>query len=617
MKTDYKKLANQIVTAVGGEGNVISLYHCVTRLRFKLKDVSLAEANKAQIEQLTGVISVVEANGQFQVVIGNAVADVYDAVMAQFSIKSALGSDDDTDQSVEETGQSGNLLTRFFNVISSIFNPIILALAGSGMLKAVLVVLTTYNLMSAKSTTYSILSAAGNACFYFLPLLLAISAARVFKANQFVALCIVGALLEPNFTSLVTKTGTTVSLFGLPATLMNYSGTVIPAIIAIYVYAKLEKMLKLAIPKSIEIFALPLAALLVMVPLTVLVLGPIGVYVGSGIGTAINFVSVHSGLLAGLIVGAFWTYLVMLGIHWAVVPIMINNIATLGYDTIRPMVAAATFASAGVALGVFLCSKNKNTKSLALSSLFPALLGGITEPIVYGLSVKYKRPLIAQSIAGGIAGAFMGALGTKAFVYVFPAITTLPAFFGSTFIYYLIGITLAFVLSAVLTYVLGLGKVGQDEDVQQFEANNHVLSLPVQGTVEALADVNDEVFSSGAMGAGVAVVPTKGELVAPAAGTISAIFPTKHAYGLTIADGTEILLHIGINTVELNGQYFTANVKQGNQVQRGQLLATFDLSALIKADYDPTVMMIITESSETELKIQGLNGDDYSGLLVN
>lgn len=252
MKTDYKKLANQIVTAVGGEGNVISLYHCVTRLRFKLKDVSLAEANKAQIEQLTGVISVVEANGQFQVVIGNAVADVYDAVMAQFSIKSALGSDDDTDQSVEETGQSGNLLTRFFNVISSIFNPIILALAGSGMLKAVLVVLTTYNLMSAKSTTYSILSAAGNACFYFLPLLLAISAARVFKANQFVALCIVGALLEPNFTSLVTKTGTTVSLFGLPATLMNYSGTVIPAIIAIYVYAKLEKMLKLAIPNLLK-----------------------------------------------------------------------------------------------------------------------------------------------------------------------------------------------------------------------------------------------------------------------------------------------------------------------------------------------------------------------------
>ncbi|WP_243681955.1 PTS transporter subunit EIIC [Lacticaseibacillus manihotivorans] len=460
MSKDYKQLATAVVTAIGGEDNVIDLYHCITRLRFRLKDQSKAHANIDEIKKIPGVLSVVEANGQFQVVIGNDVDKAYDAVMDQYKIQSAL--EEGNGDTVATDAPKGNPLTRFFNVLSSIFNPVIMPLAGSGMIKALLVICTTFGWMSAKSSTYLILTAAGNAVFYFLPLFLAISAAKVFKSNQFIALAIVAALLEPNFTSMITKNGVTVDFFGIPAILMTYSGTVIPAIVAIYVYSLFErKVLKRWVPKSLEIFLTPMIGLLVMVPLTVLVIGPIGVYLGDAVGNGVNFISVHSGLLAGAIIGGGWTYLVMIGIHWGVVPIMVNNIATRGYDTIRPMVAAATFASAGAALGVFFKTKDKDVKSLALSSLVPALLGGVTEPIVYGLSVRFKRPLIAQTIAGAIAGGFMGALQTKAIVYVFPALTTLPAFLGKTFVFYLIGITMAFFLSAILTYVIGLGEEGE------------------------------------------------------------------------------------------------------------------------------------------------------------
>lgn len=596
-KSDYANLTQQLITAIGGEENVISLFHCVTRLRFNLKNFAVASANKEKIEAIPGVLSVVEANNQFQVVIGNEVENVYNYLISNYKIHGLM--ENDATIITENDTNKGNYLVRFFNVISSIFQPIIIALAGSGMLKAVLVILTTYKLMNADSATYHVLSAAGNACFYFLPLLLAISSARVFRANQFVALCIVGALLEPNFTGLITQNGVKVEIFGIPSMLMGYSGTVLPAILAIFVYAHFEKILKKFIPKSIEIFALPLIAILVMVPITVMIIGPTGVVLSQSIGSFINFISAKSGLLAGLIIGAGWTYLVMVGIHWGVVPIMINNIATQGFDTIRPMIAAATFASAGVALGVFLKAKDKEIRSLALSSLLPALLGGITEPIVYGLSIKYKKPLIAQTIAGGIAGAFMGALGVKAIVYVFPALTTLPAFFGPTFVYYIVGIILAFILSALLTYFIGL-------EVQKEAADNLTWAQPVIGQIIPLSSVNDKVFASGAMGEGVAIIPKDGTLYAPFDGTVQAIFPTKHALGLVMNDGSEVLIHIGINTVELKGQYFDLKVQSGDKIKKGQLLGTFDVDHIKQAGFDPTTMVIITSKGKNIQNIDNL-----------
>jgi len=616
MSKDYGKLSQEIIDGVGGEQNIISLYHCVTRLRFKLKDEAIAKTNKEKIQKLPGVLSIVESNGQFQVVIGNEVADVYQYIMDKYKIKSALGSDADAPNDGEsEDKKSGNVFIRFFNVISSIFNPIIIALAGAGMTKALLVLLSQYHILDAEGSTYKILSAAGNSVFYFLPLFLAISAARVFKVNQFVSLAIVASLLEPNFVGLVTENGTTVDFLGIPTVLMTYSGTVIPAIVAIYVYSHLEKILKRFIPKSIQIFALSMVALLIMVPLTAMVIGPIGVGLGNGLGSMMNLISSKSGLLAGLIIGAGWTFLVMLGIHWGIVPIMINNLATYGFDTLRPMIAAATFASAGVALGVFLRSRNKGTKSLALTSIVPALLGGITEPIVYGLSVRFKRPLIAQAIAGGIMGAFMGAMQTKAIVYVFPALTTLPAFLGDTFIYYVIGIAGAFILSAVLTYFIGIKEEEQDLTINK-KTDEGKMDLPVIGQAISLDDVNDEVFSSRAMGDGIAIVPTKGILYSPFDGKVEAVFPTGHAFGLKSNTGVEMLLHIGINTVELNGKGFNAKVKVGDLVEKGQVLGEFDLEAIQKAGYDPTTMMIFTNlSAEVQEEIITTNDKEIIHLM--
>lgn len=592
MSKDYKQLATAVVTAIGGEDNVIDLYHCITRLRFRLKDQSKAHVNIDAIKKISGVLSVVEANGQFQVVIGNDVDKAYDAVMDQYKIQSAL--EEGTGDTVASDVPKGNPLTRFFNILSSIFNPVIMPLAGSGMIKALLVICTTFGWMSAKSSTYLILTAAGNAVFYFLPLFLAISAAKVFKANQFIALAIVAALLEPNFTGMITKNGVSVDFFGIPAILMTYSGTVIPAIVAIYVYALFEhKVLKRWVPKSLEIFLTPMIGLLIMVPLTVLVIGPIGVYLGDAVGNGVNFISTHSGLLAGAIIGGGWTYLVMIGIHWGVVPIMVNNIATRGYDTIRPMVAAATFASAGAALGVFFKTKDKDVKSLALSSLVPALLGGVTEPIVYGLSVRFKRPLIAQTIAGAIAGGFMGALQTKAIVYVFPALTTLPAFLGKTFVFYLIGITMAFFLSAILTYMIGLGE--EDESEKDTTPQLH---LPVRGQVMPLNEVGDEVFASRAMGDGIAVQPTDGNIYAPVTGEVLTVFPTQHAVGIRTAGGIEVLVHIGINTVDLKGEGFNMTIKQGDHVKAGQQIGTVDLALLQQRGYDTSTMLIVTNMQD-------------------
>lgn len=614
MSKNYQKLADDIIKNVGGEANVTSLYHCITRLRFSLKDESLAKKNKETIQNIPGVLSVVEANNQFQVVIGNDVDKAFSEIVDRYNVKSSMDSDESSTE--DESAKTGNVVIRFFNTLSSIFNPIIMPLAGAGMIKALLVVLTTYNFMSNESSTYAILSAAGNSVFYFLPLFLAFSAARVFKTNPYIALAIVAALIEPNFTALVTENGAQVEFFGIPAILMGYSGTVIPAIISIFFYSKLERGLKKIIPKSMEIFLLPMVALLIMVPLTVLVIGPVGVMLGDGLGTIMNVISEKSGLLAGLLIGGGWTFLVMIGIHWGVVPIMVNNLATYGYDIIRPMIAAATFASAGSALGVFLKSRDKEVKSLALSSLLPALLGGITEPIVYGLSVRFKRPLIAQVIAGAVAGAFMGAFKVKAIVYVFPALTTLPAFFGETFIKYCLGITIAFVLSAFLTYVFGLEEktpkteVVVSEKQIDLEKEDRVIISPFSGEIISLVEVPDEVFASKAMGDGVGVIPTSGEILAPVSGRVTTVFPTKHAIGFTSYSGLEVLLHIGIDTVNLKGEGFDIKVSEGDVIQKGQVIGSVDLEKMRAKGYETTTMIVVTNSKETGMfEIEGNQGD--------
>ena len=549
----YVAFARQIVQRIGGKENVQDLTHCVTRLRFRLKDDSLADTEG--LKSLDGVLTVVKGNGQYQVVVGNIVDDVFDTIVDLYQIKSTI---------TAESKPQGNILMRAMNQMSAILNPIVIALAGAGMIKALLVILTTtLNVLDTSGSTYKILAAAGNSVFYFLPLFLAVSSAKAFHANPFISLAIVGALMEPNFTGLM----------------------------------KQEQLLKRIVPKNIEIFALSFAALLIMVPLSVIVIGPIGVTLANVVGDFVNMLSAQNGLLTGLVIGACWTLLVMVGIHWGVVPIMINNITTLGYDFIRPMVAAATFANAGAAFGVFLRAKDKKTKAFALSTTVPALLGGITEPIVYGISLRYKKPLLAQIIGGGIAGAFMGAMHTKAIVYVFPAITTLPAFIGETFWYYVTGIILSFTITAMITYALGIDEapVGDEQQIKK-SVGIHACA---NGAMVNLSDVKDEVFASKAMGDGVAIVPDDGVIYAPTDATVVMAYPTGHAIGLQTDEGIEMLLHIGINTVELNGKGFEILVKSGQKVRQGDKLIEFDVETIRQAGYDATVMQLVTNMKES------------------
>ncbi len=593
-KQNYDQLAKEIVFLIGGENNIVNLTHCVTRLRFKLKDETKIDENS--LSKLKGVISIVKGNGQFQVVVGNAVEDIFNAIQRLYLIG---------ETEVKEEKKSGTLFTRALNMMSAILNPIVIALAGAGMIKDLLVILTTtLGILDTSGGTYKILAAAGNSVFYFLPLFLAYSSAKAFKCNPYIALAIVATLMEPNFTKLMSKPGDITSFLGIPVVLIGYSGSLVPAIVSILIYSKLEKILKKFIPKNIELFALSFVALLIMVPLTVIVIGPIGVYLADQVGNLVNFLSVKNGLLTGAVIGAGWTFLVMLGVQWGVVPIMINNISTYGYDVIRPMIAAATFASAGAAFGVFLKAKNKENKAYALSATIPALLGGITEPIVYGISLKYKKPFIAQVIGGAIAGGFMGMMHTKAIVYVFPALTTLPAFLGETFIYYVIGITLAFVITAIITFFLGIDEKDNIEihekntSESKNEGEDIIIKSCIEGEVIELSKVKDEAFASESIGKGVGIVPQKGILYAPADGEISTVFVTGHAVGMVTDKEAEILMHIGINTVEMNGEGFIKKVKDGQKVKEGDILIEFDIEKIIKAGYDTTTMMVISNSEE-------------------
>lgn len=599
----FTELSNRIVEHVGGEENVVELYHCMTRLRFKLKD--FAKADKQKLEQLDGVITVVQGNGQYQVVIGNDVNAVYKEIIAQHDIKAA------GEAKEEAKGEkSGNLITRFFNTMSGIMTPIVPALAGAGMLKAVLVILsTTLEVLSQDSSTYKILAAAGNSVFYFLPLLLAISTARHFGANMFVSLTIMGALLEPNFTGLMKSIGDVTSFIGIPVVLMSYTGTLIPAMLTIWVFSYLERYLKKIIPANIQMFAVPLLSLMIMVPLAAAAVGPVGVYLGNGIASGINYLSSSNGLIMGALIGGGWTLLVMFGLHWGIVPAMLNNLSLHGFDTIKPPSAAATFASSGAALGVFLKAKDKKLKAYALSALMPSILAGVTEPIVYGISVKLKRPLIAQIIGGVIGGAFIGAFHSTVLAYVFPAVTTLPAFATDTFVYFLIGITAAFVITAVLTYIFGFEEQvevapsgrSKAETVQQQASSTPAadtqetgVSAPVSGQVIPLQEVSDPVFSSGAMGDGVAILPEEGKVYAPVAGTVTSIAKSKHAIGITADDGFEILIHVGLNTVKLKGAPFELKVTEQQQVREGELLMEFDLEAIRQAGLELTTPVIVT-----------------------
>lgn len=596
---DNQAVGKRVWEAVGGEKNVNSLVHCATRLRFKLKDESVADTQK--LKQDPDVIQVVQSGGQYQVVIGSNVADVYQAIVDEQGLTDQSGTED----------QSKNPLNRLIDIISSIFTPFLGAMAAAGILKGFLSLATVLGWLSADTGAYQILFAAADGVFTFLPVMLAFTAAKKFKTNQFLSVAIAMALVYPAITQLA-GAGGAVDFFGLPIVLAQsgYTSSVIPIILAVWVQSKFEPLVKKVIPQFLQMIFVPMIVLLVMVPLTFLLLGPIGTVIGNGLGSLFNSIYSFSPLVASLIMGSLWQVFVMFGMHWGFVPIMFLNIEQYGFDVMVPMLLPAVLAQGGAALAVAIRTKDTKLRSLGISSTITSLFG-ITEPTVYGVTLPLKKPFVVACLSAGIGGAMIGFAGVKAFSSGLVSLLTIPTFIStnqaveSNVTMAILATALSFVLAFVGTLIVGFDETVQDEKLetnQQTTAGDtissarHNLKSPLSGKVLPLSDVPDKVFSSGAMGKGLAIDPEKGELIAPADGEITTIFPTGHAVGLTTKDGIEILMHIGMDTVELEGQGFETFVKQGDQVKAGDLLVRFDIEAIKAAGYSVITPIVITNT---------------------
>ncbi|MBS4213749.1 beta-glucoside-specific PTS transporter subunit IIABC [Neobacillus rhizophilus] len=591
-----ERLAKEILQLVGGEENVNSLVHCATRLRFGLKDKS--KANKAKLEKTDGVITVKESGGQFQVVVGNNVPEVYAEIGKISNITK-----DSKHAAAKDSGEKGNFLGKAVDVVSSIFAPLLGLMAGAGILKGLLLIAVNFGWLVNTDTTYTILYAAADAMFYFLPVLLAITTARKFGGNIFVAVTIAGALLYPSIVALkATPPEGGIHFFSIPVTMMSYSSTVVPIILSIFVMSKLDIYFNKKIHESVKNFVTPLLLLVIMLPLTLLVFGPIGVNAGNAVAKAMVAAFAFNPILAGAIMGASWQLLVMFGIHWGLVPVFINNIAVHGKDGVKPAATASVFAQTGAMVGVMLKTKNKKLKTLAGSAAITGLFG-ITEPGIYGVTLPLKKPFIAGIIGAAIGGGIIGYAGTNAFASGAPGLLTLPIFYGpggQGFTGLIIGIVVAFLVSAGLTYVLGFEDPVEEEITAPETgkaASSEQIASPITGKVVNLSDVSDPVFASESMGKGIAIEPSVGRVVSPVNGVVTVAFKTKHAIGLVSEQGAEILIHVGIDTVQLDGKYFTSHVKQGDKVSVGDLLVEFDIEKIKQAGYEVTTPVIVTNSS--------------------
>ena len=592
-----ENLGKKILSLVGGQDNISNITHCATRLRMRLANNEIAHKNKTKIESLDGVISVVEKAGQFQVVIGPAVPQIYDQLIENTDLTSS-----ENEHTAKE--ENTNWFLKLMDVIGGIFTPLLPLFAGSGVFRGLVLLATQLNWLSTSSSTYHILTVASTAVFYFLPIMLAVTAAEKFKCDKFVAAAIMGALIMPEFMKLMGSTGngTVVHFFGIPLVLMTYTSTVVPAILATWCLSYLEKWLRSWIPTNLQLLFVPLISLFVMVPLTAGVFGPFGVYVGEGISNVINWLMNLNGWVAGALIGGVWNIFVIFGLQWAVNPVMINNISSLGYDYIVPLTCAANFGMAGATLGTFVRTKDKKMKAYSISALLSIFFAGITEPAIYGIGIRYKKPLVGAVAGGAVGGAIIGGMKAKAFAFVFGGLTTLPAFVGKTFIPYCIGLLACFIVGCVVTMVLGIDENSTEQKTSNVNSaqsvSNESILNPISGEIEDLAQAHDPAFADGSMGDGFVIEPSSGDVYAPFDGEVTMLFNTEHAIGLTSDNGVQVMIHIGIDTVKLNGEYFESFVKQGDKIKKGQKLLHFDLNEIKKAGYDCSTVVIVTNTKD-------------------
>ena len=607
--------AKSIVKLVGGEKNINNLVHCATRLRFELKNEG--KADKKALESLPYVMKVIASGGQYQVVIGPDVNNYYNAILSVAKIGNKK-------ENKEENTEKKSPIDRLMKVISGAFSPLIPLLAGAGMVKALLTVLIEFHILGYEDPTYLILAAAGNAVFYFLPIFLGTTLAKQFGANAYVGGAIGAALLEPNFTGLLSAKGS-VNFLGIPVTPIDYASTVFPIFIAVIVYSFLEKGLKKVIKKELQLFLVPMLCLMVMVPFTAIAFGPVGTTVGNVVADIVVKLFSFNKVIAGLLLAAVYPFLTIFGLHWGFTPITLQNLEQYGGDMIEGVCVCAVFAQIGIAIGAYLKGrKGSKIRSVAGPTVITGIMAGVSEPILYGIVMEYKRLMAVVAVASGLGGAINGALGVTMDEYVFHNIFSMLMRTYSPFGAYLIGISVSLVAGALLTYFWGI----RPEDMKDFlpegesdtqeaemvvaeekttvieenkaidEEKNVEVCAPVAGEVITLKDVPDEVFSSGITGDGVAINPTGNTIVAPSNGVISAVLPSKHAVGMTLSNGAEILVHVGLNTVMLEGKGFDVKVTEGQKVNAGEVLLTFDRTLIEKAGYSLITPILVANTDE-------------------
>ncbi|MGY3094419.1 PTS beta-glucoside transporter subunit IIABC [Pantoea agglomerans] len=595
---EYHTLAQDILSHIGGRENIVSLVHCATRLRFKLKDNHKADAEG--LKKNPDVIMVVESGGQFQVVIGNHVHDVWQAV------RSEAGLADELSAATEGEKTGGSVFNHLIDIVSGIFTPFIGILAASGILKGLLALAVVCGWLSVESGTYKIWFAASDALFFFFPLVLGYTAGKKFGGNPFITMVIGGALTHPTmiaaFNASQQSGEMTDAFLGIPVTWFNYSASVIPIILAAWVSCWLEKQSSQRLPASMKNFFAPLICLSVTVPLTFLVIGPLATGLSQILANGYQWIYALAPWLAGAALGALWQVCVIFGLHWGLVPLMINNLAVLGHDSMLPMLLPAVMGQVGAALGVFLRSRDARQKMLAGSSVTAGIFG-ITEPAVYGVNLPLRRPFIFGCVAGAIGGAIVGFSSTHVYSFGFANIFTIaqmipPGGVDSTLWGGIAGTLLALILGCGMTLVAGMPRnTAPDAALPITPGEDDILS-PMTGTVLGLSQIPDPTFASGLLGQGVAIIPSDNKVIAPFAGEVASLFQTRHAIGLLSHSGIELLIHVGIDTVRLDGKPFTAHVQVGDAFRAGDLLLEFDRQAILDAGYDLATPIIITNSDE-------------------
>ncbi|MFI3082699.1 beta-glucoside-specific PTS transporter subunit IIABC [Streptococcus sp. 2022WUSS135] len=588
----YKNTALAILEAVGGEKNVLRATHCVTRLRLELKDENIVSDER--VKSISGVIGIMKKNGQYQIILGNDVANYY----KEFT---ALGKfDSDSVQQVKKA----NVLEQVIEYIAGSMTPLIPAMLGGGMIKVLVIVLPMLGLLKADSQSISFLAFFGDAPYHFIPIFLAYSASQKLKVTPALAMSVAGILLHPNFVQMVSS-GDPLHFLGAPVTPASYGSSVIPILIMVWLMKYIEAVFNKVTPAITKSFLQPTLVLLVSGFIALVLVGPLGVIVGEGLSQLVEQMHGVAGWLTLAVLGAIMPFIVMTGMHWAFAPIFLAASIATPDVLILPAMLGSNLAQGAASMAVAFKSKNSNTKQIAFAAGFSALFAGITEPALYGVTLKYKKPLYAAMIGGGLAGLFVGLTGVKAYLFAVPSLIALPQFIyseaASNITNAMIAAAISIIVTFILAYFLGIDEekstVNLEKVAPGISSRKNVFS-PLSGQILPLEKVNDATFSKKMLGEGVAIIPKDGNVYAPFDGTVASLFPTKHAIGLTSDEGVELLIHFGLETVELKGRGFVSHVSDGEKVEKGQLMLEVDVEMLVAEGYDIVTPVVVTNTQE-------------------